>query len=111
RRRKRSQRGKAREVGRELEGHRHQIALPVIAARLLQELHLVNRLDPFRDDPETELLTHGNDGSSDTVIPSIARNVRDEGPIDLQSAHWEVSEVGETRVTSAEVDDGDPNSE
>ena len=78
------------------QGTAEMIALRFETAMLLEKLHLVRRLDAFRDDSHIETLPHMDDRVDHAGIARVHHQIADEGPIDLQGVDGKSPHVAQT---------------
>lgn len=91
---------------RSIDCFRKQIALSELAAELAQLNSLGFCFNPFRDDPDSQLVSYSDQALNDES-PSIARHhAVDEGLVDLDDVDRHRQQVGQRRVTRAEVVEG-----
>ena len=67
-----------------LEWWRKNVALPDIAAHLLQPVQLFGQFDPFSDRAETEVASHVDDGAGQALVLRAGMHFADEGAVNFQ---------------------------
>ena len=83
-----------------------QVALHARAAERDERLELGYLLHPFRYRPQVEVLGQREDGVYHARVAPVRAQGGDECPVDLQLVDGQPLEVGQRRVTGAEVVDG-----
>ena len=66
-----------------------QETLYFIALQGMQKIKLQLRFDPFRDDLESHVMCHGDDGADDRRIIRVSGDVTDKGTVDLDGVDRE----------------------
>src|SRR6185369_4800410 len=88
---------------------REEVALAELAAKRAQRSQLVDSLDPFRDDLQSECLGELDDRPDEHRAFAVCPEAVDERSIDLEDVDGEAIEIAQRRVASAEVVDGEPD--
>src|SRR5581483_5581878 len=86
-------------------GHRHAdvVALDLIAAELLQEMHLLVVLDALGDHFQAEGVRERDDHRDDVARIAGVAHAHDEAAVDLQDVDRQARQVAERAVAGAEV--------
>ena len=71
---------------------------------------LFRRLDTFADDPQLEQVRQFDDLGDDGVAGLVVTKVRNKALVDFDVVDWELLEVGERGIASAEIVKGEANS-
>jgi len=87
-----------------------QVALNEIAAQAFEKIVLLEGFDSFGDHLQMQAVGHDDDGLDDFHVLCGFGNVLDKRAVDLQRVQRKALEVGQGRITGAEVIDrqGDP---
>ena len=83
-----------------------EIALHVVAAAGPQEIDLRLGFHAFGDHLDLQLLRQRDDRAGDRLVVVVARNILDEGPVDLQPADGKALQRAEAGIAGAEIVDG-----
>ena len=88
-----------------LRAHRraHEVALDLVAAELLQQVHLLVVLHAFGDHLESEGVGERDDHRDDVAWITGIAHAHDEAAIYLQRVDRKAREVAERAVTGAEI--------
>src|SRR4029079_16422694 len=92
-------------------GRAEVVTLHLVARAFAQERLLLGRLDAFGDDRQAQGLTHRDDRLGNRAIFRVARDLADEGAVDLQRVDREALQMRERRVARAEIVDREPDTE
>lgn len=79
------------------------VALAIVAAHGAQEIDLGGDFKAFGDDFHSEIVGQFHHGMKDRGVIAAGGGVADEGAVDLQYINGETMEVGEGRVSRAEI--------
>src|SRR5262249_14420028 len=95
-----------REQGRELsrrQGYCDQESLHLLATFLQQQLDLMLPLDPFSNYANAHRVAHAQHRADDLLRAGLAAQIAHERAIDLEFVEAELLQVGEARITGAEI--------
>lgn len=81
--------------------------LSEVAIERLQEGDLFCAFDAFGDDADVEIVSEGGDGLNEGGVSAAAQHVGDERAVDLDRVDGKLVNIGEGRVTGAEVVEGE----
>src|SRR5580700_3056273 len=93
------------EPGFERHRPREKESLITIAALLGKEVRLRLGLHALGDNAQIKGARDGDDRNNDRAVIRVYRRTLDELPVDLDLLQWQLLEVGQARVTSAEIID------
>ena len=84
-----------------------QEALIKVASPVGEKPELTSALDTFHDHLQAEFTRQLNHCLDDDPVALAAHDVRNEAAVDLEHVEWQRDQIGEARVTGAEIVYGD----